>query len=112
MAIDECNERETWITTITFEDQDGDPAIPTTAVYRIDDIGSQTVIRSNTEIAALAASKEVTWTEDDTQIVDSSNSYELRIMTVFWTFSTDKHGSKVYYLNIKNLYKVTSTSPA
>lgn len=113
MSIDEVNQRGTWITTVDFTNEDGDAVTPTAAVYRIDDIGSGTVVRGNTAIESLSSSIEITWSATDTAILDESHAYETRRLTVFYDYSTGKHGSpKQYFLNVINLFGITSTSPA
>ena len=116
--IDCANERSTPVTRITFKDDNGDPVVPAAAFYRIDDVGSGTEVRGETEIiipSPATAEADIRWSQADTTILDESNAYETRLMTVWWTYGNDSppnQGSSQYYLNIKNLFGMTAPSPA
>jgi len=113
--IDEVNERTTWITAVSFIDENGSPVIPDAASYRIDDVGTNVEIREDTEIvfdSPPAADVDLTWEASDTSILDETHPYETRRMTVSWDYGTDKHGHAEYLLNIRNLKGVTTPSPA
>jgi hypothetical protein len=109
--MDTVNERGTWISTIAFKDQDAAAVTPTSAKYRIDDIGSGIAVRENTVIPSLAASIEITWTESDTVILDTTQLYETRKLTVWYEWATGQNSEQAYLL-VKNLGGITATSPA
>lgn len=116
--MDQVNERGTWVTTVAFTDEDGNAVVPASASYRIDDVGSDTEVRGDTAISALASSVEILWTAADTSILDETKPYETRRMTVTWTYATATspsvtgNGSEEYLLNVTNLKGVTTPSPA
>jgi hypothetical protein len=118
MPIDEVNERSTWFTTVSFTDENGDPVVPATATYRIDDVGSGQQVRDTTDIDPLETESQIMWEPSDTEILDEANAYETRRMTVSWTYTTaaspsvDGVGNAEYLLNIINLRGVTAPSPA
>ena len=112
--IDQINERTIKVINIDFDDEDGEPVIPTSATYRVDDIGSGKVIRAETEITSLSASKDIVLTADDTCILDEANSFESRRVTVSWIYNTatspsvEGKGTHEYLYSVLNLEGVTS----
>jgi len=112
MATDAVNERGTHITTVAFTDEDDAPVTPGSASYRIDDVGSDTEVRADTDIESLDEEIEIVWETADTSILDETHPYETRRMTVTWIYDTDKQNSAEYLLNIINLKGVTTPSPA
>lgn len=109
--MDEVNERGTWITTVAFVDENDAPVTPTSALYRIDDLGSLARVRANTALTGLSTSKEITWTESDTVILDSTRPYETRRLTVWYEWATGQN-SISYLLNVVNQGGISETSPA
>lgn len=113
-TIDEVNERSTWITDISFTDENGDPVVPSIASYRVDDVGTDVEIRDDTTItfdSPPGPFVSVEWTKEDTSILDERHPYETRRMTVSWEYDTDKHGNAEYLLNVRNLKGITTPSP-
>lgn len=116
--MDEVTERSSWITTVAFTDEDGEAVVPASASYRVDDVGSGTEVRDDTDISPLAASTDVILTAADTSILDETHPYETRRVTVSWTFPTASSpsvtgtGTKEYLVNVVNLKGVTTPSPA
>lgn len=109
--INTVNERGTWVSVIAFTKEDGTAVTPTLAKYRIDDVGSGTTVRDNTVISSLSETTEINWTEADTQILDSSQPYETRKLTVWYEWATGQNSEQAYLL-VKNLGGITATSPA
>jgi hypothetical protein len=97
------NERSTWITTVSFFDEDNDPVTPDSASYRIDDVSSGTEVREDTDIETLATTVEIEWEPADTAILDDSRMNEKKRLTITWIYDTDKQGTAEYILNVKNL---------
>lgn len=111
--MDRVNEGTTWITTVTFTDENGDPATPTSASYRIDDVGNNLEVRPDTDITGLSSAVDLMWTEADTQIIDPNNPYETRRMTVTWSYGDPTgHGTEEYLLQVKNMRNFAVPSPA
>ena len=114
---DIANERSTPITTVAFTDENGDPVNPTSAYYRIDDMGSKTEIRADTEISLgspAGTEASIRWSQSDTQILDQTRLVETRIMTVYWFYGTgspSNQGTEEFILYIKNLSGMPSASP-
>ena len=67
--------------TVKFYDGNGDPTLPDTVIYRVDCITNATGLVAPTEITA-ATSIDITTTDAWTQVVDTSNIYESRRLSV------------------------------
>lgn len=106
---DQANERSTRILAVSFTDGNGDPVIPGAASYRIDDVGSGTQIRDDTELqltSPATTSADIVLGPSDTSILDGTKCYETRRVTVGWTYGEDSppaQGTAEYFLNVVNL---------
>ncbi len=115
--MDRVNEHSTWFTTVSFTDENGDPVVPTSASYRVDDVGTGAQVRDDTDIPSPEAETEIMWAPSDTAILDESHPYETRRMTVSWTYPTalspseEGEGHAEYLLNVVNLRGVATPSP-
>ena len=119
MAVDEVIERSLRVINLAFTDEDGNPVTPTSASYRIDDVGSGTEVRGDTAIAITAPNTDVDipLTAADTSILDETKPYETRRLTYTWTYSTltspsvEADDNDEYLYNVVNLQGVTTPSP-
>jgi hypothetical protein len=114
-GVDEVNERSSWPTTIVFTDENGDPVVPASASYRIDDVGTGIEIVGDTAITSLASTVNIIWPPSSTSILDDTKPYETRRMTVEWTYgatSPPGQGTQEYLVNVVNLQMITTPSPA
>ena len=93
--------------TITPKDADGDPVVPTTARYRIDDVKSGTSVRES-EALTPSSSMEIVLTKDDTVIVDEKEPYELRAITVTLDVGLDTERNEELYYRVRNLRFATA----
>jgi acylphosphatase len=72
---------------ITFLDRLGQAVIPTRASYRIDDLGSGSEVRGDTEITQLDSTINIGITETDTAILDPvANEYESRVVLIEYEY--------------------------
>lgn len=116
--MDQANERSVAIINIAFTDENGDPVVPSSATYQIDDVGSGTAIRAATAISPLDTDVDIALTSEDLVILDETKPYETRRVTFEWVYNTDTSpsisasGNKEYFLNVANLHAVTTPSPA
>jgi len=119
MAIDEVKERSLKVINIAFVDEDGNPVTPTSASYRIDDVGSDVEVRGNTAISIVAPATDVDvpLTASDTSILDETRAYETKRLTYSWTYNTatspsvEADDNDEYLYNVVNLKGVTTPSP-
>ncbi len=120
MAIDEVNERSIKVVNVAFTDEDGTAVTPTSASYRIDDVGSGTQVRDDTAISIVApdTSADIILDATDTSILDEFNLYETKRVTFSWEYATETSpsvtgtGTHEYLINVINLAGVTTPSPA
>ena len=112
--MDEINERTSYTLTISFYDEDNVAVVPTTAVYRIDDVTTGTEIRSSTTCGSvMATSMDVLITHDENSMVAENHTYETRRVTVEFTYgSPTKHGTDEYLYKVRNLPGVSTASSA
>lgn len=102
------NERSGGATfTITPKDADGDPVVPSTARYRIDDVKSGEAVRE-TESLSPSSSIEIVLTKDDTTIVNEAEPYELRVITVTLDAGLDAERNEELYFRVRNLRFATT----
>lgn len=108
-ATDVFNEKETGFVTLTFTDEDGSAVTPDSATYTLHDEDTKDIInsREDTAVPGLASSTNLELTPDDNVLVDASKVYEVHILTIKWTYNTDKKGTQEYRFNVKNLTKVS-----
>jgi hypothetical protein len=95
-------EKNTSVLTCTFKDETGAPVTPTAATYQIDD-ESGTSIKAETAFTP----PDITITANENRILSSPKPSERRIVTVKWTYGTDKNGADEYEYLVKNLSKVS-----
>lgn len=74
---------------IMFFDDDGEPATPESATYRIDDVLSGEEVRAETAIDDLAEEIVLTMKFNDTKMVGSDTERERRRVTVVANYGTD-----------------------
>jgi hypothetical protein len=113
--MDIVNEGSNWLTEVFFVDDENQPVVPQAVQYRIDDVGSLAEIRPLEEVALpieVQTSLKIKWDSSDTIIVDESNPFELRRMTVTWQYTDSddepQGGSAQYLLQVRNLQGVQS----
>lgn len=119
-CLTEFNERTSVIVTVSFVDENGDPAVPTSATYRVDNEATKTNIVPQTAIGSLATSVDILITSDQNYIVRPRNKSEVRTVTVEFDYTGSlgaMHGTAKYQYRLMNLYGVVdvpspSTSPS
>ena len=111
MALDVVNEQSTYIVVASFTDEEGDPVIPASASYRIDDIGNETVteIKADTAFVPVAATYEIEVDPADNTLVDETNERELRLITITYTWGSAREGNGEYKYWVKNMGGITAT---
>lgn len=102
----EVNEDSTAILTLTFKDETGALIAPTTASYRIDDVPTKTEIRDWTSITPLASSVDITISQIENAILKQTHQYEIRLVSVIFTYATGKQGTGDFVYNVVNLDRI------
>ena len=111
MAIDEVNERTSCTVTVAWFDEDDVAVTPQSATYRLDDVTSGTAIVPKTAISGLSTTNDIAITKDQNSII-GTGPYEMRRLTVEFTYATTKHGTEQYLYRVKNLGGVETVSSA
>src|SRR5437868_2564113 len=93
----------TWYLTPTFKDRDGDPAIPTTATYRVDDLKSRTAIVAETAFADGTAHPEIELQSAVNQMVNEDLDSEVHVVTVRATYGAGDAVEDQYQFVLMNL---------
>lgn len=106
MAIKVHNEESTVLVDVSFFDAARVAQIPTTAVYRVDDDASGENIVPETPIpGSMAATMQIEITPEQNAIVETVpvSQFQLRIVTVAFTYGSAKQGTAEYPYKLRNL---------
>ncbi|PKN71198.1 MAG: hypothetical protein CVU54_01895 [Deltaproteobacteria bacterium HGW-Deltaproteobacteria-12] len=102
------NEETTLTLQCTFADGTGAAVIPSAGLYRLDDVSSDTQIVDWTAFTPSAATHDLTITDAQNAILDSTRAVEKKRLTVSITFGTDnKKATAEYVYAVRNLSKIT-----
>ena len=96
------NEGSTFDLVFGITDKDGLSVIPTSVSYRIDDVGSNAMIRDWTT-ASPADPVVISLTSADTVIVKSFSQKELREVTIRVVYSSTESINTSYFFGVQNL---------
>jgi hypothetical protein len=110
MALDVINERTTAYLTVDFRDKAGELTIPTSSQYCLDCLATGTVIREFDDLP-VDSSVEITLTPDDNSILDDTNDYETKRVTVKATYGIDDEVTNEFLYNVKNLEAILPPTP-
>lgn len=110
----EINERTTLILTVSFFDEDEVAVTPDSATYRIDSLQGNrgTAVLAATAISPLSTTATLEITSNQNQIIRQRNPFEIKVVTVEFTYDTDKHGTAEYRYKVLNLYGVLNVASA
>ena len=109
------NERTAFPLLVSFLDEDSIAVVPTSATYRIDDQVSKTAIVPVTGFPSLATSVDLWITSDQNFIVRPRNRFEIRTVTVQYTYESDNGPTAAtaeYKYRVNNLYGVVDQPSA
>ncbi len=107
----QVNEGTTAYLSATFADKTGIAEVPTTVVYRIDDVRSGTEIRGATAVSA-ASTVEITLSPADNRILSTAQNYEARRVTVVAAYGAADQVTAEYVYRVMSLVGVTGNPPA
>ncbi len=100
------NEKSSAILTLTFEDESENAVTPDSGIYRIDDIDSGTEIKGDTAFTPSSSTHDITLTATENAIIDSTQPYETKLVTVTFVYGT-KQGTGEYQYKVRNLRKIS-----
>jgi expansin (peptidoglycan-binding protein) len=100
------NENSTAILTVTFTDENGDAAIPSGGQYTIYDVLSGITIKAWTDFTPSSATHDIEITDEENSIIDDTQLYETRRVTVKWKYGAGKSGTGEFIYRVKNLEQI------
>ena len=100
------NDGSTAFLTITFKDKNGDPIVPDSAEYRIDDVDSGNSVKGVTAFSPTLSTHELEITKDENEMVNDDRAFERRRVTVRWLYDGgNSRGVAVFVYEVKNVWK-------
>ena len=106
----QVNEGTTAYLSATFSDKTGNADTPSTITYRIDDVRSGTEIRDATTITA-ASTVEISLSPTDNRILNATQSYETRRVTVVASYGASDQVTAEYTYRVTPLVGVSGNPP-
>jgi hypothetical protein len=104
----EVNEKSTSLLTFSFFDEIEAAVAPTTVQYRIDDLHSGTAILALTTLTGpFTATLDIVITSAQNALVLQTHTFEMRLVTVIFTYGGSKQGTGEYKYLVKNLSGVS-----
>lgn len=104
--MEDVNEKTVAVLTVLFKDEDGVLITPSAASYRIDDLSAGTALVALTTITPVGGMYDIIIASGTNAILDTTRSYETKVVTVAWTYGTGTANAEYRY-RVKNLFKVT-----
>jgi hypothetical protein len=106
--MDTVNEKTTYIVTIYFWDENGAAVTPGAAWYSLYCETTKTEILTETVIAGLGTSVDITITLSQNAIINTLNDYEQKLLTTRFTYGAPvKQGTGEYRYLVNNLKRIT-----
>ena len=104
--METVNEKSVCVVTPVFTDEDKNLVTPTAASYRVDDLATGAAVVASTSITPVTGTYDIVIAASSNAIIDTTRSYETKVVTVNWTFGTGTANAEYRY-RVKNLFKVT-----
>lgn len=101
--MDEINEGSDTVVTIGFKDEAGDPVTPSALSYTIKDFYSDTLLVPETSDVPTSSNYDVELGPDANVIVNTLYAYEVRIITLEYTYGADKIKTDEYWYKVINM---------
>jgi hypothetical protein len=101
--MESVNEGTTSILILTFKDENGDPVIPLSGTYRIDDLDSGTGITGDTGFTPSLSTYNLVIGATANRILSGAAEKELRRVTVTFQYGASGQGTGEYFYEVKNL---------
>lgn len=111
-CLDSYNERTSITLTVAFFDETDTPVTPDTATYRIDSVNGNrgTAVVPTTSIGSLSTTVDLEITSDQNQIIKQRLPYEVKVVTIEFSYGSGKHGTAEYRYKVLNLYGVVNVA--
>lgn len=106
MASAQVKERSTAYLTVTFFDKTKQPETPASVSYSVHCMTTNTVVRGSTSLSA-ASAVEITLTPADTTIINPSNAFERKRVTVEATYGAADAVRDQFDFLVVNLSRVS-----
>jgi len=101
------NEKTTCKIRATFKDEDKVAVTPSSGTYSLYDEESETEILAPTAFTPTSNVHDFTITATQNQIIDSSNPFEVRLLTLTYNYGAGKSGTEDYRYKVKNLSRIS-----
>lgn len=88
--------------TVDFKDKDGEPAIPSTVSYKVDNLGTGAVIRASTSATPSSSVEIVLAADVDTASPGPDFTYDVRRVTVTGTYGSTAQVVDYYDFQVIN----------
>jgi hypothetical protein len=105
--MDEVNEKSTYVVKLTFKDENGVLVTPDSCTYRLDDEASGEELVEDTVVVPGATYYNLTISSDSNSILNDDRKFEIKVLSVSFTFSTTKVGTAEYKYKVLNLKYLT-----
>ena len=105
--LQQVNEKSTAWLKLTFRDKAGAAQAPTSATYRIHDVGSGALVREAV-LSSPASEVEITLTDEDNTLRNAAAPYEKRRVTVEASFGQGDAVTAEYVYLVLNLAGVSN----
>jgi hypothetical protein len=105
--MDIVNEKTTYRIVVEFIAEDGAPVVPSSGVYRLDDVLSGEEAIADTPFVPGGSSFVVTIPFAANEIINNSNDLEEKVFTVVAEYGVGKQCTGEYRYKVRNLLKLT-----
>jgi hypothetical protein len=104
--METVNEESVAVVTAIFMDEDDNLVTPSAASYQVDDLATGTSLIAETAFTPTSGTYDVIIPAAQNAIIDTTRSYETKVVTVSFTYGTGSAYAEYRY-RVKNLNKVT-----
>jgi hypothetical protein len=105
--MDTVNEKSTYVVSVCLKDTAGQVVVPTSVVYRIDDVSTGNPVKADTTITPVTHIFDITVAATENAIVTTAKSLEKKRMTVTATYNTTEKATAEFEWYVRNLTKIT-----
>lgn len=104
--MNQIEEKTTHVLGLAFKDESGNPIIPNSASYMVEDVVSGTSIKAETSFSPAGSDHDLEISWSDNALLDESHGSEVRRVLISFLYGAgDKKGNQTYYYKILNSHK-------